>query len=192
MRKSKKTKLGSVFLLLKANELLFGEFVIRALRARGHRIAVAKVHFGMTVCAIIRSASRSSTGLVDLIHAFLLRYKCVQAIRNYAKGKRPFRRKSVVFKKNRASVFVTERQRVSQAVSSPKAYLWHTLIGCLVLLRSSPDTVHSKALHKTLRSSPLTYNLPSTPCAENGFQPCCSGLQVKGTAGSPPSTAMLF
>ena len=99
MRKSKKTKLGSVFLLLKANELLFGEFVIRALRARGHRIAVAKVHFGMTVGAIIRSASRSSTGLVDLIHAFLLRYKCVQAIRNYAKVKRPFRRKSVVFKK---------------------------------------------------------------------------------------------
>lgn len=177
----------------KANELLLGEFVIRALRARRHRVSAAEVHFGMTVGAVIRSASRSSSGLVDLVHAFLLDLSVCNRHIYYTKIKRPFRnRKSVIIKKNRASVFVTERQRVSQAVSSLKAYLWHTLIGCLVLLRSSPDTVHSKALHKTLRSSPLTYNLPSTPCAENGFQPCCSGLQVKGTAGSPPSTAMLF
>lgn len=69
---SKKTKRKASSFYLKANELLLGEFVIRALRARRHRVSAAEVHFGMTVGAVIRSASRSSSGLVDLIHAFLL------------------------------------------------------------------------------------------------------------------------
>lgn len=84
----------------KANELLLGEFVIRALRARRHRVSAAEVHFGMTVGAVIRSASRSSSGLVDLVHAFLLDISVCNRHIYYTKIKRPFRnRKSVIIKK---------------------------------------------------------------------------------------------
>ncbi len=58
----------------------------------------------------------------------------------------------------------------------------------LVLLHPCPDTVHGNALHKTLLSTPLTACGPSIGAPERDIRLCCSGLQIQGTADSPPST----
>ena len=60
-----------------------------------------------------------------------------------------------------------------------------------MLLRSSPDMVHSADLHKTLVSTVLTRGRPPILQAGVGIQSCCSGLQVQGTADSPLSTAII-
>ena len=60
----------------------------------------------------------------------------------------------------------------------------------LVLLGSPPDTVHGAALRGTDPSSPLTWVRRHNAVPGAGIHPCCSGLQVQGTANSPTSAAM--
>ena len=59
----------------------------------------------------------------------------------------------------------------------------------LPLLPSGPDGVHVLTLRKTQLSSPLIRGRPYKNKPRSGIQPCCSGLQVQGTATSPSSTA---
>ena len=60
----------------------------------------------------------------------------------------------------------------------------------LVLLGSPPDTVHGAALRGTDPSSLLTWVRRHNAVPGAGIHPCCSGLQVQGTAISPTSAAM--
>ena len=62
----------------------------------------------------------------------------------------------------------------------------------LVLLPSSPDTVHGISLHKTLGSTPLTAARLPMCRAGTDIRHCYSGLQLQGTASSPPSTARIL
>jgi len=62
----------------------------------------------------------------------------------------------------------------------------------LVLLPSSPDTVHGISLHKTLGSTPLTAARLPIRRAGTDLRYCYSGLQLQGTASSPPSTARIL
>ena len=55
----------------------------------------------------------------------------------------------------------------------------------LVLLHSCPDTVHRILLRKTQTSTPLIRGKLRRMSPEAGQHPCCSGLQVQGTAISP-------
>jgi len=60
-----------------------------------------------------------------------------------------------------------------------------------MLLGSPPDMVHSPPLRSTNRSLP---QMPSqtwgTVSLVPGIPPCCSGLQVQGTAAAPSSAAL--
>ncbi len=56
---------------------------------------------------------------------------------------------------------------------------------CLVLLCSHPDTVHKVLLRKTQTSTPLTKGSSARIRPGARHHPCCSGLQVQGTAISP-------
>ena len=60
----------------------------------------------------------------------------------------------------------------------------------LVLLGSPPDTVHGAALRGTDPSSLLTWGRQHNAVPGAGIHPCCSGLQVQGTANSPTSAAL--
>ena len=60
----------------------------------------------------------------------------------------------------------------------------------LVLLGSPPDTVHGAALRGTDPSSLLTRVRRHSAVPGAGIHPCCSGLQVQGTANSPTSAAL--
>lgn len=60
----------------------------------------------------------------------------------------------------------------------------HRLIR-LMLLPSRPDMVHRRRLHGTRQSTPLTGTCLTGTRLKTGIQPCCSGLQVQGTAISP-------
>ena len=60
----------------------------------------------------------------------------------------------------------------------------------LVLLGSPPDTVHGAALRGTDPSSLLTWVRRHNAVPGAGIHPCCSGLQVQGTANSPTSAAL--
>ena len=60
----------------------------------------------------------------------------------------------------------------------------------LVLLGSPPDTVHGAALRRTDPSTPLTEVGRHNISPGAGIHPCCSGLQVQGTANSPTSAAL--
>ena len=60
----------------------------------------------------------------------------------------------------------------------------------LVLLGSPPDTVHGAALRGTDPSSLLTWGRQHNAVQGAGIHPCCSGLQVQGTANSPTSAAL--
>ena len=60
----------------------------------------------------------------------------------------------------------------------------------LVLLGSPPDTVHGAALRRTDPSTPLTEVGRHNIGPGAGIHPCCSGLQVQGTANSPTSAAL--
>ena len=60
----------------------------------------------------------------------------------------------------------------------------------LVLLGSPPDTVHGAALRGTDPSLLLTWVRRHTENPGAGIHPCCSGLQVQGTAISPTSAAL--
>ena len=60
----------------------------------------------------------------------------------------------------------------------------------LVLLGSPPDTVHGAALRGTDPSSLLTWVRRHIAVPGAGIHPCCSGLQVQGTANSPTSAAL--
>ena len=63
---------------------------------------------------------------------------------------------------------------------------------CLVLLYSYPDTVHSLKLHRTLKSTTCTYGGLDQTEPRTASQPCCSGLQVQGTANSPLSAVSIL
>ena len=60
----------------------------------------------------------------------------------------------------------------------------------LVLLGSPPDTVHGAALRGTDPSSLLIWGRRHILAPGAGVHPCCSGLQVQGTAISPVSAAL--
>ena len=60
----------------------------------------------------------------------------------------------------------------------------------LVLLGSPPDTVHGAALRGTDPSSLLTWVRRHNAVPGAGIHPCCSGLQVQGTANSPISAVL--
>lgn len=60
----------------------------------------------------------------------------------------------------------------------------------LVLLGSPPDTVHGATLRGTDPSSLLTGVRRHSAVPGAGIHPCCSGLQVQGTANSPTSAAL--
>ena len=60
----------------------------------------------------------------------------------------------------------------------------------LVLLGSPPDTVHGQALRRTDPSSLLFWGRRHNKAPGAGIRPCCSGLQVQGTAISPVSAAL--
>ena len=60
----------------------------------------------------------------------------------------------------------------------------------LVLLGSPPDTVHGAPLRGTDPSSLLTRVRRHNVAPGAGIHPCCSGLQVQGTANSPTSAAL--
>ena len=63
-------------------------------------------------------------------------------------------------------------------------------LNCLMLLGSPPDMVHSHQLHKTHPSTHGWYGADHTkPTLIRGNHPCCSGLQVQGTAISPAGMA---
>ena len=62
---------------------------------------------------------------------------------------------------------------------------------CLMLLGSPPDMVHSIRLRKTHPS--LKVNCKADHTSQNlikGNHPCCSGLQVQGTADAPAGMAL--
>ena len=58
-----------------------------------------------------------------------------------------------------------------------------------MLLPSGSDTVQKTPSRETRPSTPLTGAGPHKPNPPAGIRPCYSGLQVQGTATSPPSTA---
>jgi len=60
-----------------------------------------------------------------------------------------------------------------------------------VLLGSPPDTVHEFPLRETKTSTPLIPGSSTINASEAEHHPCCSGLQVQGTAISPASTEAL-
>ena len=53
-------------------------------------------------------------------------------------------------------------------------------VGCLVLLDSSPDTVHRSSLRKTGSSTPLIWVRRHRTYPRSGIGPRCSGLRVTG------------
>ena len=59
-----------------------------------------------------------------------------------------------------------------------------------MLLGSPPDMVHGFPLRGTGLSSPLTRGRRHSAGPGAGIHPCCSGLQVQGTANSPTSAAL--
>ncbi len=59
----------------------------------------------------------------------------------------------------------------------------------LTLLPSGPDVVHASPLRGTRSSTPIASLASAGSGPREGIQPCWSGLQVQGTASSPPSTA---
>ena len=59
-----------------------------------------------------------------------------------------------------------------------------------MLLGSPPDMVRGSPLRKTDSSSPLTWVRRYSACPRAGIHPCCSGLQIQGTANSPTSAAL--
>ena len=71
-------------------------------------------------------------------------------------------------------------------IGSPAAHLAIRL----VLLGSPPDTVHGTGLRGTDLSSLLIWGRRHSPPPGAGIHPCCSGLQVQGTANSPTSAAL--
>ena len=62
-------------------------------------------------------------------------------------------------------------------------------IFCLMLLPSGPDMVHRLPLHKTRPSTLLIAAHSSISRPKKRIQLCYSGLQIQGTASSPPGTA---
>ena len=60
-----------------------------------------------------------------------------------------------------------------------------------MLLGSPPDTVHGATLRGTGLSSLLIQGRRYILRPGAGIHPCCSGLQVQGTAVSPTSAALL-
>lgn len=62
----------------------------------------------------------------------------------------------------------------------------------LLLLPSGPDRVHSATLHRIHFSAPLSNSIHRKRMPGEGIQPCWSGLQVQGTANSPPSAVFIL
>ncbi len=61
-----------------------------------------------------------------------------------------------------------------------------------MLFRSRPDTVHRDPPHETQTSSLLTGDWPHNSTASDRYHPCCSGLQVQGTAISPAARYVYY
>ena len=62
-----------------------------------------------------------------------------------------------------------------------------------MMLPSGPDMVHSKTKFKTLISTQGKMLVPTNKNSlKQLVQPCYSGLQVQGTASSPPSAAKVI
>ena len=59
-----------------------------------------------------------------------------------------------------------------------------------MLLGSPPDMVHGFPLRGTDLSSLLAWGRRHSAVPGAGVHPCCSGLQVQGTANSPTSAAL--
>ena len=63
----------------------------------------------------------------------------------------------------------------------------------LMLLGSPPDMVHGVRLRKTHPSTREKRRADHTESALiKGIHPCCSGLQVQGTANSPAGMALFY
>ncbi len=71
--------------------------------------------------------------------------------------------------------------------NSIKATLKALILICLMMLPSGPDMIHSKTMYKTLTSTLHLNTHPKNWSAGLTLQSCYSGLQVQGTASSPPS-----
>ena len=97
-----------------------------------------------------------------------------------------------LIQKNCASLFCRKLPEWKRRRWLLQSYLMAHAKICLVLLRSRPDTVHSIALHKTLRSTFLTARKPSINYVEKGVQLCYSGLQIQGAANSPPTRSLII
>ena len=59
-----------------------------------------------------------------------------------------------------------------------------------MLLGSPPDMVHGSTLRRTDSSLPLIWVRQHSARPGAGIHPCCSGLQVQGTANSPTSATL--
>ena len=73
-----------------------------------------------------------------------------------------------------------------------QSYLKAHRLSCLVLLRSSSDTVRRDLLFKTLLSTPLAQrNLPYL-VSKNAFNPAIVDLGLQGTTSSPSSLTRVY
>ena len=61
-----------------------------------------------------------------------------------------------------------------------------------MLLHSCPDTVHRVLLRKTQTSTPLIKGSYAMKKSSVRHHPCCSGLQVQGTAISPAARNLII
>ena len=124
---AKKIKISARDIFPRRGRSLLGEFVVGALGARRHGIAATEMHFRVAVRTIVRSATGGRSRLVDLFRHSLSSSSVVCSKSALIYGKRRLPDANAFYFQNcRASVFVTDRQRVSQAACSPEAHLWHT------------------------------------------------------------------
>ena len=80
-------------------------------------------------------------------------------------------------------------KRYSYSLLGPGTLTAHRRF-CLVLLHSCPDTVHRFLLRKTQTSTPLIEGSSTERNPSVWHHPCCSGLQVQGTAISPAARTL--
>ena len=82
-------------------------------------------------------------------------------------------------------------KRYSYSLLGPGTLTAHRRF-CLVLLHSCPDTVHRFLLRKTQTSTPLIEGSSTERNPSVWHHPCCSGLQVQGTAISPAARCLQY
>lgn len=97
-------------------------------------------------------------------------------------------------KKNKKTAHIFRIWIRERAINSqlPRSYLVAHNSICLVLLRSSPDTVHSESLHKTPKSTSLVdLSLPYT-YPRYAVYLAVADCKLQGTASSPYSAVFLL